>query len=59
MIPVTNRDNRAQCAQSTTQSRIISAVRGANSQLWGTTVPVFSPYASRKYDKRLGIPAIV
>ena len=42
-----------------TQSRIIGAVRGAHSQLWETTLPVFSPYASCKYDKRFGTPAIV
>ena len=41
------------------QSRIIGAVRGAHSQLWETTLPVFSPYAARKYDKRFGTPAIV
>ena len=28
--------------RSTTQSKIIGAVRGAHSQLWGTTLPVFS-----------------
>ena len=42
-----------------TQSRIICAVRGAHSQLWATTLPVFSPYAPRKYDMRFGTPAIV
>ena len=42
-----------------TQSRIIGAVRGAHSQLWGTIIPVCSPYAPRKYDKRFGTPAIV
>ena len=42
-----------------TQSRIIGAVRRAHSQLWGTTLPVYSPYALRKYDKRFGTPAIV
>ena len=42
-----------------TQSRIIGAVRGALSRLWETIIPVFSPYAPRKYDKRLGTPAIV
>ena len=42
----------------TTQSRIIGAVRGAHSQLWETTLPVFSPYAPRKYDKRFGKTAI-
>ena len=39
-----------------TQSRIIGAVRGAHSQLWGTTLPVFSSYAPRKFDKRFGTP---
>ena len=29
------------------QSRIIGAVRGAHSQLWGTILPVFSIYAAR------------
>ena len=43
----------------TTQSRIIGAVRGAHSQLWETTIHVFSQYAPRKYDKRFGTPAIV
>ena len=43
----------------TTQSRIIGAVRRAHSQLWGTVIPVCSPYAPRKYDKRFGTPAIV
>ena len=42
-----------------TQSRIIGAVRGAHSQLWGTIIPVFSLYAARKYDRRFGTPAIV
>ena len=42
-----------------TQSRIIGAVRGAHSQLWETTLPVFSPYALRKYDMRFGTPAII
>ena len=42
-----------------TQSRIIGAVRGAYSQLWGTTIPVCSLYAARKYDRRFGTPAIV
>ena len=42
-----------------TQSRIIGAVRGAYSQLWGTIVPVCSLYAARKYDRRFGTPAIV
>ena len=41
------------------QSRIIGAVRGAHSQLWETTLPVFSSYAPSKYDKRFGTPAIV
>ena len=45
--------------QSTTQSRIIGAVRWAHSQLWETTLPVFSPYAPRKYDMIFGTPAIV
>ena len=43
----------------TTQSRINGAVRGAYSQLWITIIPIFSPYAPRKYDKRFGTPAIV
>ena len=43
----------------TTQSRIIGAVREAHSQLWETTLPVFSPYAPRKYDMIFGKPAIV
>ena len=42
-----------------TQSRIIGAVRGAHSQLWKTIIPVFYPYAPRKYDKRFGTPASV
>ena len=42
-----------------TQSRIIGAVRVAHSQLWETTLPVFSSYAPRKYDRRFGTPAIV
>ena len=42
-----------------TQSRIIGAVRGAHSQLWGTIIPVCSLYAARKYDRRFGTPAIV
>ena len=42
-----------------TQSRINGAVRGAHSQLWGTIIPVYSLYAARKYDRRLGTPAIV
>ena len=42
-----------------TQSRIIGAVRGAHSKLWGTTPPVFSSNAPRKYDKRFGTHAIV
>ena len=37
----------------------MGAVRGAHSQLWEATIPVFSPYAPRKYDKRFGTPAIV
>ena len=43
-----------------TQSRITGAVRGAHSQLWGTIIiiPVCSPYAPRKYDRRFGTPAI-
>ena len=32
---------------------------GAHSQLWETTLPVFSPYAPRKCDMRFGTPAIV
>ena len=36
----------------TTQSRIISTVRGAHSQLWGTIIPVCPLYAARKYDRR-------
>ena len=43
----------------TTQSRIIGAVRGAHSQLWGTIIPVCSLYAARKYDRRFGTPAVV
>ena len=43
----------------TTQSRIIGAVRGAHSQLWGTIIPVCSLYAARNYDRRFGTPAIV
>ena len=44
----------------TIQSKIIiGAVRGAHSQLWGKSIPVCSPYAPRKYDERLGTPAIV
>ena len=31
----------------------------AHSQLWVTIIPVYFPYAPRKYDKRLGMPAIV
>ena len=42
-----------------TQSRIIGAVRGAHSQLWGTVIPECSPYAALKYDRRFGTPAIV
>ena len=42
-----------------TLSRIIGVVREAHSQLWVTVIPVFSPYAPRKYDKRFGTPAIV
>ena len=45
--------------KDTTQSRIIGAVRGAHSQLWGTFIPVCSLYAARKYDRRFGTPAIV
>ena len=41
------------------QSRVIGAVRGAHSQLWGTIIPVCSLYAAHKYDKRFGTPAIV
>ena len=44
---------------SHTQSRIIGAVRGAHSQLWGTIIPACSLYAARKYDKKFGTPAIV
>ena len=44
---------------SSTQSRIIGAVRGAHSQLWGKIIPVCSLYAARKYDRRFGTPAIV
>ena len=47
------------CLKYTTQSRIIGAVRGAHSQLWGTITPVYSLYAARKYDMRFGTPAIV
>ena len=43
----------------TAQSRIIGAVRGAHSQLWGTITPVCSLYTARKYDRRFGTPAIV
>ena len=42
-----------------TQSRIIGAVRGAHSQLWGTIIPVCSLFAARKYDRRFGTPALV
>ena len=42
----------------TTQSRVIGAVRGAHSQLWGTNIPVWSPYAPSKYNKRFGTAAI-
>ena len=42
-----------------TQSRIIGAVRGAQSQLWEIIIPVRSLYAPRKYDMRFGTPAIV
>ena len=42
-----------------TQSRIIGAVRGTHSQLWGTIIPACSLYAARKYDRRFGTPAIV
>ena len=45
--------------QTTTQSRIIGAVRGAHSQLWGTIIPICSLYAARKYDRKFGTPAIV
>ena len=45
--------------RNTTQSRIFGAVRGGHSQLWGTIIPVCSSYAARKYDRRLGTPAIV
>ena len=45
--------------KDTTQSRIIGAVRGAHSQLLGIIIPVCSPYAPRKDDKRFGTPAIV
>ena len=41
------------------ESRIIGAVRGAHSQLWGTIIPVCSLYAARKYDRRFGTSAIV
>ena len=50
---------RSQKHECTTQSRIIGAVRGAHSQLWITIIPVCSPYAPRKYDIRIGTPAIV
>ena len=43
---------------STTQSRIIGAVRGAHSQLWGTIIAVCSLYAARKYDMRFGTPQL-
>ena len=32
---------------------------GAHSQLWETIIPVFSPYAPRKYGKKFGTPEIV
>ena len=32
---------------------------GPTSQICGTTLPAFSPYVPRKYDKRFGTPAIV
>ena len=44
---------------SNSQSRIIGAVRGAHSQLWGTIIPVCSLYAARKYDRKFGTSAIV
>ena len=44
----------AATAHDSTQSRIIGAVRGAHSQLWGTIIPVCSPCDPRKYDKRFG-----
>ena len=44
---------------TTTQSRIIGAVREAHSQLWGTIIPVCFPYAPCKYDMRFGTPALV
>ena len=43
----------------TIQSRIIGAVRGAHSQLRGTTIPVCFPYDPRKNDKRFGTPAFI
>ena len=43
----------------TTQSRIIGAVRGAHSYLWGTIIPVLFPYVPRNYDKIFGTPAII
>ena len=49
----------AKIVENSTQSRIIGVVRGAHSQLWGTTLPLVSPYAPRKYDKRFGTQAIV
>ena len=47
------------CTVYGTQSKIIGAVRGAQSQLWRTIIPVCSPHAPRKYTKRFGKPAIV
>ena len=59
-----NINNKYSFKHYITQSRIIGAVRGTYSQLWVTTLPVFSPYAPRiipllltersKYDKRFG-----
>ena len=51
--------NYKQVFNVTTQSRIIGAVRGGHSQLWGTIIPVCSLYAARKYDRRFGTLAIV
>ena len=31
----------------------------AQCQVWGTIIPICSPYAHRKYDKKFGTPAIV
>ena len=45
--------------QYANQSTIIGAVRGTYSQLWVTIIPVSSPHAPCKYDKRFCTPAKV